>query len=67
METSDLASEDVSQLELIHRFGVSIIITKTNVIDKCRLPLIEVLMYWQIAEGIVSVRFKVGWYCNLIF
>jgi hypothetical protein len=59
MATSDVASEDVSQLELIHRFGVSVIITKSNVINKCRLPLIEVLMYWQTAEDIVSVHLKV--------
>jgi len=70
---SDLASEDVSLLELIHCFGISVIIAKTNVINKCRHPLIEVLIYWQIAEGIITVHLNVinppqiGWVSNFIF
>jgi len=49
----------VSQLELIHCFGISVIIAKTNVINKRRHPLIEVLIYWQIAEGIITVHLNI--------
>lgn len=49
----------VSQLELIHCFGISVIIAKINVINTCRHPLIEVLIYWQIAEGIITVHLNV--------
>ena len=49
----------VSQLELIHCFGISAIIAKTDVINKCRHPLIEVLIYWQIAKGIISVHLNI--------
>jgi hypothetical protein len=49
----------VSQLELIHYFGISVIIAKTNVINKCRHLLIEMLIYWQIAEGIITVHLNV--------